>query len=160
QLRTLGVGRAAERSLSAYTQKDAELIQAYSDGVNAWLDRNSLPPEYAALEITQVPRWRPVDSLTVVKLIQFQLAFDVTDLVNSEALSNFQAAGQVRGFDGTRLFFEDIFTFVPFDPAVTIPRPAGASSFLSQSVRSPGVQSEMVETARQARGQLTPGVMK
>src|SRR5262245_1633217 len=47
--RVIGTRRAAERSLGAYSPQAKALIQAYSDGVNAWLDRKSLPPEYAAL---------------------------------------------------------------------------------------------------------------
>jgi penicillin G amidase len=158
-IRTLGVGRSAERSLSAYSPGAADLIRAYSDGVNAWLDSNSLPPEYALLEITQVPRWKPVDSLTIVKLIQLQLSLDFSDLDRTMALSAFQSVGQALGFDGSRLFFEDIFRFAPYDPAVTIPPPMGVAALSSSEMRPLTIQSEMIEQARQAQKLISADVM-
>jgi penicillin G amidase len=154
-----GVRRSAERSLSLYSPNAAALIQAYSDGVNAWLDSNPLPPEYTALEITQIPRWQPIDSITIVKLIQFQLTFDTTDLTRTTALLRYQAAGQAAGFDGTRLFFEDIFTFAPFDPAVTIPRPEGTAFHSSQRIQSLNIQSHVIENAYQAQEMISPDVI-
>jgi penicillin G amidase len=159
-LRTLGIGRSAERSLSAYTHDAVALIQAYSDGVNAWLDSTSLTPEYEALEITRAPRWTPLDSVTIVKLIQFELSFNTTDLENTEALLSYQAAGQANGFDGARLFFDDIFRSAPFDTAVTIPRPAGAPSLSSHEVQSLPLQSQIIERASHAQQMISPGVME
>jgi penicillin G amidase len=156
--RLLGVRRSAERSLSAYTPGAAALIQAYSDGVNFWLDNNPLPPEYAAIEITQVPRWTPLDSVTIVKFIQFQLSFDIADLSRTTALLSYQAAGQAGGFDGIRLFFEDIFRFAPFDPAVTIPRPMGGASLSPREMQSPGLQSQMIENAHRAQEMINPEI--
>jgi penicillin G amidase len=147
-LRLFGVRRSAERSLSVYSPEAVALIQAYSDGVNAWLDSNTLPPEYGVLEITRVPRWEPVDSVTVVKLIQFDLSIDTSDLGRTTALLSYQAAGQAGGFDGTRLFFEDIFTFSPFDPTVTIPRPEGASSRSLPDIQTLDIQSQVGEEHR------------
>ena len=155
QIRTLGVRRSAERSLSAYSRESMALLQAYSDGVNAWLNGNPLPPEYAPLEITQVPRWTPLDSLTVIKLIQLQLSFDTEDLRNTQFLFSYQAAGQAGGFDGTSLFFEDLFRCAPFDPAVTVPHPAGGAAMASRQV-----QSRMVDQALQVRGTISPELLE
>src|SRR5262245_2595357 len=118
-LRVVGMRRAAERSLGAYSPEAAGLIQAYADGVNAWLDNNPLPPEYQALEISHVPRWTPVDSLVISKLNTFLLSFDINDLENTIQFLSYQAAGQAEGFDGAKLYFEDIFRFAPFAPVVT-----------------------------------------
>jgi len=160
QNRFFGMGRAAKRSLGAYSNEAVALIQAYSDGVNAWLDNNPLPPEYTALEIARAPRWTPLDSIIIVKLIQFQVSFDTTDLERTAALSSYQAAGRARGFDGTKLFFEDLFTFAPFDPAVTIPRPASAASFSSQEIQSLNIQSQMIENARRAGEMISPEIIE
>jgi len=157
-VRIFGLRRAAERSLGAYSPQAAALLRAYSDGVNAWLDSNELPPEYTALEITRAGRWTPVDSLTIVKLIQFQFSFDFSDLNDTGALFAYQAVGQALGFDGVKLFFEDIFRYSPFDPAITIPRPAGAASLSSQRIQSSGLQSNIVENASQALRTISPGV--
>jgi penicillin amidase len=73
-LRTLGTGRAAE---SAYQNLDPDtraLLDAYSAGVNAFLDANrgNLPPEFLILGITPEP-WRPQDSLAWVKMMSWDL---------------------------------------------------------------------------------------
>jgi len=158
QWRAIGIRRSAERSLSAYSPGTAALILAYSDGVNAWLDNNPLPPEYTELEITQVPRWTPLDSVTVSKFIQFQVSFDTLDLEKTGALLSYQAVGQANGFDGTKLFFEDIFRFAPFDTAVTVPSRTGAASLQSQEIQPLNLQSRVVENARRAGEMISPGV--
>ncbi|HKX27257.1 MAG TPA: penicillin acylase family protein [Blastocatellia bacterium] len=157
-IRMFGIGRSAERSLTAYTPESAALLQAYADGVNAWLDSHSLPPEYAALEITQVPRWSPVDSLAIVKLNSFQLSFETEDLQRTLALLSYQAAGQSDGFDGTKLFFDDIFRFAPFDPAVTIAGSVDSVSPGAREIRSPDNRSIMIEQARRAPATISPQV--
>ena len=65
QLRTFGLRRAAERSLPILSQSVRNALRAYADGVNDYVARNPLPPEYAALEITTFRPWEPVDSLRV-----------------------------------------------------------------------------------------------
>ena len=52
-LRTIGLRRAAVRSLTAISPESRAGLEAYADGVNAWLAANSLPSEYAALELTK-----------------------------------------------------------------------------------------------------------
>lgn len=122
-LRTLGLRRAAIRSRFAYSPETIQILRAYADGVNAWLDASQLPPEYAALELTKagVPRWDVIDTLTVAKLIAFGLSFDNSDLNNTATLQAYQAVGRPLGFDGTKLFFEDLFRSAPFDPTTSIP---------------------------------------
>ncbi|MGH8572077.1 MAG: penicillin acylase family protein, partial [Gammaproteobacteria bacterium] len=50
QLRTIGVRRAAERSLAVLSQSARRNLQAYADGVNAWVRDHPLPREYRALD--------------------------------------------------------------------------------------------------------------
>lgn len=140
QLRTIGLRRAAQRSRAAYPPYVIEVLQAYADGVNAFLDTNPLPPEYAGLEITKagVPRWSIDDSLTVIKLLAFGLSFDNADITNTTTLGSYRAAGQAAGFDGTRLFFDDVMRSAPFDPTVSIP---------SQQVSQLSTSSEMTVSA-------------
>jgi penicillin G amidase len=157
-LRLIGLRRAAGRALTAYSPQTVELLRAYSDGVNAWLDSNTLPPEYEALEITQALRWEPIDSVTVVKLLQFQNSFNFSDLGETEALLSYQAAGEAAGFDGVKLFFEDIFRYSPFDPTVTIPPQAGGASLSSQKLQTSNLQSRMADNASQALNSISPGV--
>ncbi|MCK7501580.1 MAG: penicillin acylase family protein [Comamonadaceae bacterium] len=50
QLRTIGLRRAAERSLAAASPQLRDGLAAYAAGVNAWIAANPLPAEYARLE--------------------------------------------------------------------------------------------------------------
>src|SRR5262245_40227196 len=48
-VRTIGLRRAAERSLAAASREMQASLAAYAAGVNAYVSANPLPPEYAAL---------------------------------------------------------------------------------------------------------------
>jgi len=127
QLRTIGLHRAAARSLPAISARARAALAAYAEGVNAWVAGHRLPPEYAALHLTAFRPWTSVDSLTVTKLVAFGLSFDL-DLGLTVALASYQAAGRSAGFDGTKLFFEDLWRAQPFTPFTTVPdaaRPVG-----------------------------------
>ena len=126
QLRTLGLGRAATLSQLEYSPRMTRLLNAYAAGVNAWVAANPLPPEYAALEITQFQPWTPLDSIAVAKLLAFGLSFDL-DVDLTVAFLTYQAAGQALGVNGAVLFSEDLFRSKPFDPASTVPD-TGANS--------------------------------
>jgi penicillin amidase len=121
QLRTLGLRRAAERSLAAYSPRVRAALDAYADGVNAFLASNPLPAEYGALELTQIDAWTALDSAAVGKAIAFGLSFSLADIDFTIALVTYRQAGLVLGFNGTNLFFEDLFRSEPFDHAATIP---------------------------------------
>src|SRR5690606_5536758 len=139
QLRTFGLRRAAERSLPLLSRSVRNALSAYADGVNDYVKRNPLPPEYAALEITTFRPWAAVDSLSILKLIIFGLSFELTDLDRTTLLAQYQAAGAGQGFDGTALFFEDLNRLAPFDDAATVPDANGsrASSGLASRVENP-----------------------
>ncbi|HET9284757.1 MAG TPA: penicillin acylase family protein [Candidatus Angelobacter sp.] len=149
QLRTLGLRRAAERSLAVQSPRALVFLNGYADGINAWVASHPLPPEYHALELTKFTPWTAIDSLAVVKLIAFGLSFDIDTQATIELLS-FQAAGKAAGFDGTKLLFEDIERSAPFDPASTVP---DASIPLSQQLWSKnaprkGIRPETLALAR------------
>ena len=120
ELRTIGLRRAAERSLPLLSAESRAALEAYADGVNAWVAANPLPPEYGFVEIASFAPWTPVDSLVIAKAIAFSLSFDL-DISSTQTLGTYQAAGSLLGFDGTALFFQDLFRSAPFDPASTVP---------------------------------------
>ncbi|HET8734197.1 MAG TPA: penicillin acylase family protein, partial [Anaeromyxobacteraceae bacterium] len=68
QLRTLGLARAAERTLPLLEARTVDVLEAYADGVNAYADAHPLPLEYEALALTTFERWTVMDSLLVAKL--------------------------------------------------------------------------------------------
>lgn len=120
EFRTLGLRRAAERSLVAASVEMQAALEAYAAGVNAYVAAHPLPPEYGLLELSTFEPWTPVDSLVIGKLFALSNLFGL-DLELTEALLSYQAAGNALGFDGTALFFEDLFRSAPFDPASTVP---------------------------------------
>lgn len=125
QFRTLGLDRAAVSSLNAHPQAFRDLLQTYSDGVNAYIDyaevTNSLPPEYAVLQLTSVDRWIPLDSVMVGKgLAALTSLAPEGDIDLTVMLGTYQFAGALAGFDGTKLFFEDLNRSAPFNPSSTV----------------------------------------
>jgi len=125
ETRTIGLGRAAELSLKAHPVSMFNILQAYSDGVNSYVDEaekaKHLPPEYGGLGLTSVRRWEPLDSVLVGKALAAGTSLIVPDDINlSIALGTYQAVGGIAGFDGTLLFFEDLFRSAPFDSASTV----------------------------------------
>jgi penicillin amidase len=122
QLRTFGLRQAAQASLLVTSAESLAALAAYADGVNVYLAGHpALPPEYGALGVTHIEPWTALDSAAVSKLILFGLGFDLSDLDRTRALASYQQAGQTLGFDGAKLFSEDLFRSAPFDPASTIP---------------------------------------
>src|SRR5277367_3988000 len=73
-IRTLGLYRLAESSFAALSPFAQARLQAYVDGVNAFLDAHAdaLPPEFMILGDKPEP-WKPADSLVWGKLIALQL---------------------------------------------------------------------------------------
>jgi penicillin G amidase len=124
QMRTIGLRRAAERSLAVISPTGRAALEAYAEGVNAFVAANPLPPEYAALHLTRFQPWTAVDSLVVGKLVAFGLSFDL-DLGITQQLAAYQAAGAAAGFDGSKLFFEDLMRSQPFTSASTVPDASG-----------------------------------
>ncbi|MDB4899260.1 MAG: peptidase penicillin amidase, partial [Gemmatimonadetes bacterium] len=78
EMRHLGLPRSAERKLAAAsdTSEARRVMQAYSDGVNAYIDQmpaTELPLEFRLLGITP-PRWLPIDSYHLLDRMGWILA--------------------------------------------------------------------------------------
>ncbi len=124
ETRTIGLDRAARRSLAEHSPQMIAILQAYADGVNSYIDDPGfrLPPEYGALKLSAVRRWQPLDSVLVGKALGAATSLIVPDDIDlTIALGAYQQVGALAGFDGTRLFFEDLYRSAPFDPASTVP---------------------------------------
>jgi penicillin amidase len=74
-MRTLGLYRKAEESLALMAPEIRTLMQAYSDGVNGFLETRSgaLPPEFLLLGYEPEP-WRPVHSLLWGQIMALRLS--------------------------------------------------------------------------------------
>lgn len=154
QLRTMGLRRAAIGSLAAASPQLREALDAYSAGVNQWIATHALPPEYGALDLTKFEPWTPLDSVTIAKALAFQLSFDL-DTTPTIALLTYQGVGKVAGFDGTKLFSEDLWRSTPFDPFTTLgsanaSQATGPGSMGLLAVDETGIVVE-TEEARTAR---------
>lgn len=158
ELRTIGLRRAAERSLAALSDETRVLLEAYSDGVNAYVATHPLPLEYGLLELTTFEPWTPVDSLVIAKAIAFSLSFDL-DISLTQTLVAYQTAGSALGFDGTALFFEDLIRSAPFDPASTVPDASMAPTSANGSV-SGRVAVEAATSAGALPGGLSPATIR
>jgi penicillin amidase len=74
-IRTLGFPRLAQSSLAALKPSTRARLQAYAEGVNAWLATHAdrLPPEFLLLGDKPEP-WTPADSMVIGKLLSLQLS--------------------------------------------------------------------------------------
>lgn len=72
-MRTVGIPHVAEAELKKLSQDVRAYLDAYSMGVNEYLRRNvkTLPLEFAMLAYRPEP-WKPVDTLCVLKYLQFE----------------------------------------------------------------------------------------
>ncbi len=135
QSRVFGLHRAAQRSLDALGPSEVALLQAYADGVNAWLAANPLPPEYAQLELTQARPWAPVDTLAIGKAIAASLSLDI-DVGRTFDYEAYVAAGSAGGYDGAALY-ADVVCAAPMDPASTVPDATGTFPFVARKTVKP-----------------------
>ena len=146
QLRTIGLRRAAQRSYDAASARTRAALDAYAQGVNAWRKaQSSLPPEYQALALTQVAEWTAVDSVVIGKLIAFSLSFEL-DIARTVALQSYVQAGSVVGFDGVKLFSQDLWRSAGFEPNATVPDAALATPRLPRHDK----EQRGMERAREA----------
>jgi penicillin G amidase len=119
QLRTLGLRRGAQRSYDAGSPHLRAAVEAYAEGVNAWLAaQTSLPPEYGALKLKGVAPWTPVDSIVIGKLLAFSLAFEL-DITRTVALQSYMAV--FGAVSGVALYEQDLWRSAAFEPNATIP---------------------------------------
>lgn len=132
ELRTLGLRRAAERSLALLSERERAVLDAYAAGVNHFLATQPLPPEYAVLELTQARPWDAVDTLAIGKAIAAGLSLDL-DISQTLQLNEYVVAGALQGFDGQALFFEDVRRAAPMDPAATVPDAGASPAFITAS---------------------------
>ena len=74
-VRTIGLARIAERDWASIQGEEREEIQAFSDGINAYIEshRGRLAVEFRLLGVTPKP-WKPQDTLATIGIISWILA--------------------------------------------------------------------------------------
>jgi penicillin amidase len=127
-LRTLGWARVARQELELATPETMEILNAYSEGVNAYLADHSGPDlslEYVVLGLTnpdyQVEPWEPLHTLTWAKVMAWDLRGNM-----DEEIERAQLVTQL-GLDRTHELFPDY----PADGSYILPDPPFASTSLA-----------------------------
>ncbi len=82
--RNLTLRRVSEASLAVYPQKVVEIMQAYAEGINAWIEQakseKRLPPEFLLLRY-EPESWSAIDSISIAKLMAYDLGGNWLDEV-------------------------------------------------------------------------------
>lgn len=97
-LRTVGLRRAAEAEAAQLGDEMTRVLQAYADGVNAYIAsrRGRLPLEFALLRYAPEP-WSPVDSVAFGKLMAWTLSGNWdSEILRAHLVSRFGEAGMER----------------------------------------------------------------
>jgi penicillin amidase len=101
-VRTLGWRRVAEQEYAMLAPSTREYLQAYADGVNAYLadhHGSALSVEYAVLGLLvdgyQPEKWTPVDSVAWLKAMAWDLNSTITDQTRHAMLSASLPAAEV-----------------------------------------------------------------
>ena len=102
-LRTLGWERVAQEELKNLAPEELAILQAYADGVNAYLADHSgsaLSLEYAILPLInagyQPKPWTPVNTLTWAKAMAWDLRGNMDEEIRRAILLKLMPAGQVN----------------------------------------------------------------
>ena len=102
-IRTMGWRRVAEAELPKLAPETRQYLQAYADGVNAYI-RQAGDPEKMSLEYTVLQRtnpnyrvepWTPVDSLAWLKAMAWDLRGDYNDELARARLSRNKSVKQI-----------------------------------------------------------------
>ncbi len=115
-LRTIGFYQAARRTYAKLDQNTKKLLQAYADGVNAFLENNTkpLPPEFLVFGITPEP-WKPEDSVVWLKMMAWDLGGNWSKELLRARMSKRLSARQIA----------EAFPPYPGDKQITPPTLAG-----------------------------------
>ena len=144
-VRTLGLGDAARRAWPHVPPDLRVLVEAYTDGINAWLSTHgdALPLEFRLLHYAPRP-WEAADSLAVGKLLALDLAQGWEDeALRATAYDRLPADVQAMLFP--KLFAQDRI-LIGHDVTV----PSGAGEAVTETAR--GSNNWVISGAHTASG--------
>ena len=152
-VRTLGWRRVAEREWDQLGSGARANLEAYSRGVNAYIDGKSgsdLSLEYSVLSLTRPDYrpepWTPVDSVAWVKAMAWDLRSNMVDEIDRTMASRQMSKDQV----------EELYPDPPrsHDPIVTSRRVNSVGANTSKPARSDHVAGTSLTRARDAARKL------
>ena len=135
--RTLGLYRHAKAGVPALDAETREALQAYADGVNAYLagHRGAWPPEFTLL-LHRPEAWKPADSVALVELMSVLLSGNALQEIRRAALAARLSPQQLREFEPT--YPDDgpvivgaltsLYRQFALVPTSLVPPPGGASN--------------------------------
>lgn len=101
-LRTLGIYRVAARELALLSRETRLALEAYADGVNAYVEthRDRPPLEFLVLGGAWEP-WRPADTLVIGKIMAWDLGGNMeSELVRADVISRLGPEAAAALFPG------------------------------------------------------------
>lgn len=97
-VRTLGFSQAARKSVTHLSPATLQILQAYSNGINAWVNQQkSLPIEFKIFNVTP-EKWTIEDSLAWQKVLSLNLSGNMFDEIRRHALLTIFDAHQLSFF--------------------------------------------------------------
>ncbi|MEM7302220.1 MAG: penicillin acylase family protein [Pseudomonadota bacterium] len=129
-LRTLGLFKSSRESLKVLRPDTVSALQAYADGINAFLNRKprllemAYPPEFLLLSHTP-EQWAPEHSVLVLKVMSLQLSMNLGREINRLTYA-------VRGFSPA-----EIDDLVPYINTERPPELPNLSELLELPVKKP-----------------------
>ena len=97
---TLGLTQAAEETWEVLPESNKEQLQFYTNGVNDYIDgvgmfkqdatASTFPPEFHVLTGGKVDPWSPIDTLVILKLVNFHLSFNWSQDLLREVLGRLE----------------------------------------------------------------------
>ena len=111
-IRTLGLHRLAEASLAYLDDDTLAWLDAYADGVNAFLEdrQGPLPPEFFIFGHHTIEPWKPVDSVVWIKMMALDLSRNWRDELLRARLATRLSSEQIA----------DLWPTYPDDAPVTL----------------------------------------
>src|SRR5690625_582137 len=123
-IRTMGWRRVAEQEWSGLEQESREFLQAYADGVNAYISKLSpgkIALEYTVLglqvEVEEIEEWDPIDSLAWLKAMAWDLLSNFDDELARASI--FGHLNSAYGPDQAMGMVQDVFP--TYDAARNLP---------------------------------------
>lgn len=150
-LRTLGWSRIADEEFAAMPPEAQDLLMAYADGVNAYLDERSpirLGLEYSVMKLTnssyQPLPWEPADSLVWAKAMAWDLRSNMDIEIARAIISKEVGSDRV----------DDLFPVYPSDRPVTVPGRSASAATTADPPAVPDGTEDLLATVSAKLGLL------
>ncbi|MBA2649635.1 MAG: penicillin acylase family protein [Legionella sp.] len=162
-IRQIGLPYYASHSLPALSTHSRLLLQSFTDGVNAFLKENSIPKAYSTLHLSKksISKWTIEDSLCITRGVNANVdSLAMVPVINSPQVLSFDTItqtnifltyvqeGKKQGFDGEKLWFDDIYRSAPNTSAITVDTFFDKKDFIKQNKKSSHKNSSAIDNKK------------